>query len=187
MSMRRLYKVYEDTPSLRPPTAGEIRAAAGRSIPNVIAPDLSVLFCGINPGLYSAAAQHHFARPGNRFWPALHLAGFTSRVLAPNESHDLLQLGYGITSLVPRAACHGDCSRDSGVRTSGRAAEAHRYSRDPPPTLGRHPWCGCLSRGVRSTAGRDRPAANSSRGHRHMATSKPKRSEWKLPIGGSCR
>jgi len=101
--MRRLYKVYEDTPSLRPPTAGEIRAAAGRSIPNVIAPDLSVLFCGINPGLYSAAAQHHFARPGNRFWPALHLAGFTSRVLAPNESHDLLQLGYGITSLVPRA------------------------------------------------------------------------------------
>jgi len=61
------------------------------------------LFCGINPGLYSAATKHHFARPGNRFWPALHLAKFTPRLLAPNESGDLLELGYGITSLVRRA------------------------------------------------------------------------------------
>ena len=184
MSMRRLYKVYEDTPSLRPPTAGEIRAAAGRSIPNVIAPDLSVLFCGINPGLYSAAAQHHFARPGNRFWPALHLAGFTSRVLAPNESHDLLQLGYGITSLVPRATATA-----RGVAASELLAGRQRLT----GIVGIHRprWVAILgvgaSRGVRSTAGRDRPVANSSRGHRYMATSKPKRSEWKLPIGGSCR
>lgn len=101
--MRSLCKVYEETPRLRPPTAKEICAAAGCRIPDLIAPDLRVLFCGINPGLYSAATKHHFARPGNRFWPALHLAGFTPRVLAPDESHDLLELGYGITSLVRRA------------------------------------------------------------------------------------
>jgi TDG/mug DNA glycosylase family protein len=72
-------------------------------VPDIITPGLSVLFCGINPGLYSAAARRHFARPGNRFWPALHLAGFTTRPLAPHESHELLGLGYGITSLVRRA------------------------------------------------------------------------------------
>jgi TDG/mug DNA glycosylase family protein len=75
----------------------------GCRIPDVIAPELKVLFCGVNPGLYSAATQRHFARPGNRFWPALHLAGFTTRLLAPHESHELLGSGYGITSLVRRA------------------------------------------------------------------------------------
>ena len=85
------------------PTAGEIRAAIGRRIPDVIGPELKVLFCGVNPGLYSAATQRHFARPGNRFWPALHLAGFTRRLLAPHESHELLGSGCGITSLVRRA------------------------------------------------------------------------------------
>ena len=101
--MQSLTKKHEVTPKQRPPTADEIRAAAGRRIPDLIVPELRVLFCGINPGLYSAATKHHFARPGNRFWPALHLAGFTPRILAPNESHDLLELGYGITSLVRRA------------------------------------------------------------------------------------
>lgn len=90
-------------PSSRPPTSDEIRAAVGCHIPDLIAPELKVLFCGINPGLYSAATNHHFARPGNRFWPALRLAGFTPRVLTPGESQDLLGLGYGITSLVSRA------------------------------------------------------------------------------------
>src|SRR5665213_2507253 len=101
--MQKSCKVHEDTTKLRPPTADVIRAAAGCRIPDLIAPDLRVLFCGINPGLYSAATKRHFARPGNRFWQALHLAGFTPRVLAPDESHDLLELGYGITSLVRRA------------------------------------------------------------------------------------
>jgi len=85
------------------PSAQEIRDAVGGSIPNVIAPGLRVLFCGINPGLYSAAAKHHVARPGNRLWSALHLAGLTSRILAPHESQKLLLAGYGITSLVRRA------------------------------------------------------------------------------------
>lgn len=72
-------------------------------MPDLIAPRLDVLFCGINPGLYSAATGHHFARPGNRFWPALHAAGFTDRLLKPWEEQLLLQDGIGITNLVPRA------------------------------------------------------------------------------------
>jgi len=62
-----------------------------------------VLFCGINPGLYSGATGHHFARPGNRFWPVLHRAGFTDRILKPWEEEELLELRYGITNLVARA------------------------------------------------------------------------------------
>jgi TDG/mug DNA glycosylase family protein len=69
----------------------------------LIASDLRVLFCGINPSLYSAAVGHHFARPGNRFWPTLFRAGFTSRVLRPDEERELLALGIGITNVVPRA------------------------------------------------------------------------------------
>jgi double-stranded uracil-DNA glycosylase len=74
----------------------------------VIAPGLRVLFCGINPGLYSAATGHHFARPGNRFWPALHAAGFTPRLLQPPEENELLSLGFGLTNLVARATAGAD-------------------------------------------------------------------------------
>lgn len=75
----------------------------GKTVPDVIAPGLKVLFCGINPGLYSGYTGHHFARPGNRFWPTLYAAGFTPRLLRPEEERDLLSLGYGITNLVERA------------------------------------------------------------------------------------
>jgi double-stranded uracil-DNA glycosylase len=61
-----------------------------------------VLFCGINPSLTSAARGHHFARPGNRFWPALHLAGLTPRLLRPEEDEELLRYGLGVTNLVDR-------------------------------------------------------------------------------------
>ena len=88
---------------VRRPTKGELQAAAGRTVPDVIGPGLDVLFCGINPGLYSGATGHHFARPGNRFWPALHGAAFTDRRLDPSEEHLLLDAGCGITNLVPRA------------------------------------------------------------------------------------
>jgi TDG/mug DNA glycosylase family protein len=73
-----------------------------KPLPDVIAPDLEVLFCGINPSLMSAARGHHFARPGNRFWPALHLAGLTPRRLAPEEDRELLGFGLGVTNLVDR-------------------------------------------------------------------------------------
>ncbi|HEX6184234.1 MAG TPA: mismatch-specific DNA-glycosylase, partial [Pyrinomonadaceae bacterium] len=90
------------------PTKEEVQAAAGRTVPDVIAPGLRVLFCGINPGLYSGATGHHFARPGNRFWPALHQAGFTDRQLSPFEERELLQYGYGITNLVSRTTATAD-------------------------------------------------------------------------------
>ncbi len=73
-------------------------------VPDVIAQDLRILFCGINPGLYSAATGHHFARPGNRFWPAMYAAGFTPRLYSPAEAGLLLSLGYGITNIVARSS-----------------------------------------------------------------------------------
>lgn len=85
------------------PTRQEVLAAAGRTVPDVIAPHLKVLFCGINPGLYSGATGYHFARPGNRFWATLHGAGFTTRLLQPWEELLLLEAGCGITNLVARA------------------------------------------------------------------------------------
>ena len=74
----------------------------GKPLRDVIAPDLDVLFCGINPSLLSAERGHHFARPGNRFWPAIHLAGFTPRLFTPDEDGELLAHGLGITNVVAR-------------------------------------------------------------------------------------
>src|SRR5207302_5839755 len=92
----------------RRPTRAEVAAARDGSVPDVLAPDLDVLFCGINPSLYSAAVGHHFARPGNRFWPALHAGGFTQRLLRPWEGEELLRLGCGITNIVDRATATAD-------------------------------------------------------------------------------
>jgi len=103
------------------PTKEEVQAAAGRSVPDVIAPGLRVLFCGINPGLYTAAVGHHFARPGNRFWPTLYRAGFTERLLSPFEERELLQSGYGITNMVARAtATAAELSAEELVRGGRR-------------------------------------------------------------------
>jgi TDG/mug DNA glycosylase family protein len=85
------------------PTREQIAAAHGGRVADVAAPSLHVFFCGINPGLYSAAVGHHFARPGNRFWKALHGSGFTPYILTPFEEPRLLDLGLGITNLVERA------------------------------------------------------------------------------------
>jgi double-stranded uracil-DNA glycosylase len=101
------------------PTKEEVRAAAGKTVPDVVAPGLRLLFCGINPGLYTAAVGHHFARPGNRFWPTLHRAGFTDRLLSPFEERELLKRGYGITNLVARAtATAAELSAEELVRGS---------------------------------------------------------------------
>ena len=94
--------------SLTKPTRADLLAAQDKTIRDVIAPDLRVLFCGINPGLYSGATGHHFARPGNRFWPTIHQAGFTPRLLHPSEQRELLDWGYGITNLVPRTTATAD-------------------------------------------------------------------------------
>jgi len=93
---------------LTKPTREQLAAAAGKTLPDVIAPNLDVLFCGINPGLYTAAVQQHFGRPGNRFWPVIHRAGFTPRLFHPSEQFELLKLGYGITNVVARATAAAD-------------------------------------------------------------------------------
>ena len=85
------------------PTKAELVAAMNKSVPDVIAPGLNVLFCGINPGLYTAAVQEHFGRPGNKFWKALYLSGFTPKLFHPSEQYKLLDLKLGITNLVNRA------------------------------------------------------------------------------------
>ena len=90
-------------------------------IPDVIAPGLDVLFCGINPGLYSGATGNHFARPGNRFWPALHLSGFTPRQLHPSEKEDLLALGLGITNVVDRTTARADELTNEEIVAGGKA------------------------------------------------------------------
>jgi double-stranded uracil-DNA glycosylase len=105
--------------SPRRPTAAEVAAAAGLTIPDVIAPGLRVLFSGINPGLYSAATGHHFARPGNRFWPALYQSGFTPRQLRPDEQEQLLGLGLGITNVVARATARAGELTDEELREGG--------------------------------------------------------------------
>jgi TDG/mug DNA glycosylase family protein len=106
------------------PTKEEIQAAAGKTVRDVIAPNLRLLFCGINPGLYTAAVGHHFARPGNRFWPTLYRAGFTDRLLSPFEERELLKQGYGITNMVARAtATAAELSAEELVR-GGRLLRA---------------------------------------------------------------
>jgi TDG/mug DNA glycosylase family protein len=90
------------------PTRADLMAARDKTVPDVIAPSLRVLFCGVNPGLYSGATGHHFARPGNRFWPTLHKAGYTGRLLSPAAEQELLVLGYGITNLVARSTATAD-------------------------------------------------------------------------------
>jgi len=105
------------------PTAEQLKNANGRRIPDLIAPDLDVLFCGINPGLYSGATGLHFARPGNRFWPALHAAGFTPRLLSPHEEHLLLEWRYGITALVRRTTATAAELSDDEYRAGRRALE----------------------------------------------------------------
>src|SRR5512135_1988375 len=105
-----------------PPSPADLEAARNRTIPDVL-PDpgapLRVLFCGINPSLYSAATGWHFARPGNRFWPALHLSGFTPRQLAPAEQHLLPGYGLGITNLAPRATAQAAELDPSELRAGG--------------------------------------------------------------------
>lgn len=111
------------------PTREEILAAWGSTLEDLIAPGLRVLFCGINPGLYSGAAGHHFARPGNRFWSVLHAAGFTGRLLAPHEERELLKSGCGITNLVQRATAGADDLSRTELAEGGRAlaVKAVRY------------------------------------------------------------
>ena len=117
-------------PTIPRPSRAEIAASAGRTVPDLIDSGLAVLFCGINPGLYSGATGHHFARPGNRFWPALHRSGFTPRLLSPWEEHLLLSYRLGITNLVARATAAASELSDDELRAGRRRLErkVRRYA-----------------------------------------------------------
>jgi TDG/mug DNA glycosylase family protein len=103
------------------PSREQLEAARDRLLPDVARPGLTVLFSGINPGLVSALTGHHFARPGNRFWPALHRSGFTPRLLRPDEQGVLLALGLGITNVCPRATARADELSREEVLAGGEA------------------------------------------------------------------
>src|SRR5687768_12395292 len=115
---------YESLAKPWRPTKQQLLAAESKTVRDVIAPDLRVLFCGINPGLYTAAVGHHFARPGNRFWPALHAGGFTDRVLSPFDERELLKSGYGITNVVMRTTASADALTKDEVIAGGRQLRA---------------------------------------------------------------
>lgn len=105
-------------------TPDELQAARDRTVPDVVAGGLSVLFCGINPSLMTGATGHHFAFPGNRFWPVLHLSGFTSRQLRPSEQSELLQYRLGITNVVARATARADELSAEEFRAGGEILTA---------------------------------------------------------------
>ena len=115
--------------SFQKPTPAEVQAAYGKVVPDIIAEGLSVLFCGINASIYSAAVGHHFARPGNRFWKTLYGAGFSDRLLHPSEDHLLLSYGCGLTNLVDRATARADEVSPEEFRAGLRqlAAKIQRY------------------------------------------------------------
>lgn len=111
------------------PTKAELVAATERAIEDVIGPDLDILFVGINPGLWSGATGFHFARPGNRFWKAIAMAGLVDRVLDPSEQHELLAHGIGITNLVARTTATAAELTPEELRAGLRAlvATVERY------------------------------------------------------------
>src|SRR2546429_9641334 len=125
------------------PSKQQLIDAAGKTLPDVIAPKLRVLFCGINPGLYTAAVGHHFARPGNRFWPALHKSGFTERLLSPFDERELLKNSLGITNVVSHAtASASELTKEDFVR-GGRILrkKVSRYQPRIVAILGTEAYC----------------------------------------------
>ncbi|MFD4992537.1 G/U mismatch-specific DNA glycosylase [Cellulosimicrobium cellulans] len=148
-----------DSPSSRPsdppyprPTADDLTAARGREIEDWLRPDLDVLFCGINPGLYSAAVGLPFANPGTRYWKAMHEAGFTDRVLGPWERDAFLDAGLGMTNIVRRATARADELTPEEVVAGGRRLVETGESYRPR-------WVAVLGLGAYRTAFADRRAA----------------------------
>ena len=111
-----------------------LRGEPAKPLPDVVAPGLDILFCGINPSLTSAARGHHFARPGNRFWPALHLAGLTPRLLTPDEDRELLRYGLGVTNVVDRPT-RTAAELDAAELRAGAVALAELVERWRPAVL----------------------------------------------------
>jgi len=161
--------VVDSASSRSRPTKAQVAAAVGRTVPDLIRPHLKVLFCGINPGLYSGATRHHFARPGNRFWPALHAAGFTQRLVSPWDEQLLLDEGLGITNLVARATA-------TAAELSGEELRAGRRRLERKVAQYRPRWVAVVGIGAYRTAF-DRPKAAMGRQQERMRGS----GLWVLP------
>lgn len=116
------------------PTKEDLHDALNRKVEDLIDHDLKVLFCGINPGIYSGATGYHFARPGNKFWKALHGGGFTDRLLHPSEEQELLERGYGITCFVERTTARADELNDQEF-VQGGLALVRKIEKYRPKTL----------------------------------------------------
>ncbi len=116
------------------PTKEDLRDAINRTTEDLIDYNLKILFCGINPGIWSGATGFHFAKPGNRFWKVLHLAGFTDRILHPSEEHELLELGYGITSFCKRTTARAD-ELTTAEYVEGGKALVRKIEKYKPKTL----------------------------------------------------
>jgi TDG/mug DNA glycosylase family protein len=127
------------------PSAEQLATALDRTIPDVLAPGLRVVFCGINPGVWSAAIGRHFARPGNRFWPALYASGFTARLLGPYEQEELPRYGLGLTNVVSRATARADELAPEEYRDGGRVLAAKLAEYQPR-------WVAVLGIGAYRTA-----------------------------------
>ena len=136
------------------PTPAQLKAAGRKKVPDVILPGLDVLFCGINPGLYSAAVGHHFAGPGNLLWSTLLASGFTSRLMNAFEEDQLLDLGYGVTNLVPRASTQAN--ELDHVRAPRWSSRAHSKGSQVPSEVRRVPRARHVSHRVRASQGRGR-------------------------------
>lgn len=116
------------------PTPEEIAAAHNGRLRDVLQPGLLGVLCGINPSLYSAAVNRHFARPGNRFWPALFRSGITPTQLSPFEDHRLPEFGFGLTNMVARATAKADeLERDEHIR--GRRSLANKLAKFQPRSI----------------------------------------------------
>ena len=161
------------------PTREEIANAAGKTVPDVIAPGLRVLFCGINPGLYTAAVGHHFARPGNRFWPALHQSGFTRRLLSPFEEAELLEMGLGITNVAARATATAAELSPEDFISGGRILrrKIRRFAPRFVAVLGLG-----LSCSLRAIESCDRRAGRTYRRRPRMGSAEPERPQRKLSV-----
>ena len=165
------------------PTKEQLLAATNKTVRDVIAPDLRVLFCGINPGLYTAAVGHHFARPGNRFWPALLAGGFTERLLSPFDERELLKSGLGITNMVRRTTATADLAQQG--RDSGRWKTTYGEGSSLSPQGFGDPWRRHISHCLQSAESRNRSSERNDGRDDSMGSAESERTKCELSSSGS--
>jgi TDG/mug DNA glycosylase family protein len=123
-------------------TTGSDHTKAVAGLPDLLAPNLKVIFCGINPGLSAAAQGHHFLNRSNRFWRVLHLAGFTPAEISPEQDKDILRHGYGLTTAVSRPTSRADQLPPTAFATAASelAEKITRYTPQAVAFLGKRAY-----------------------------------------------